>query len=139
MYPGVAYEPVPFAEELGLSFSSPWEHPDPKYVDNEFIKAVYAELPQIPTPQVWGSLMTEISRDRHRTGGKGTANDVYDVFRAAIAIPVVRLYGTDGGMKGLLDRSGIADEFGVEVYSARRDDPENFICAVRALPSGCSA
>lgn len=130
MYPGVRYEPLGSEFPMGL----PWSHPDPARIDNEFIGMARTALPELPTPQVWDTLMTVFARDRLRTGGEGTGNDVYDLLRAAIAIPVVRLYATDGGMKGLLDRSGVASDFGVEVYSERRQEPSRFVDDLRAFP-----
>jgi hypothetical protein len=134
MYTGVPYAPLSGIERLDAALR--WEHPNPRYVDNEFIKVARGELPLLPTPQIWGTLMSEVARDRMRNGGRRSGNDVYDILRAATAIPVVKAYATDRGIRGLLDRTGVAAEYHVTVYGARRGDPERFLRDLQTLTVG---
>lgn len=122
LHPGLNYSPVPWAGEFGSKIEMPWAYPNPKYVDNEFIRVVKNDLPSLPSPQILGTLLKEMARDRIRNGGTRSGNDVYDLLRAALAIPVAAIYATDGGLKALLDRSRVSETFGVEVFSAKRSE-----------------
>ena len=116
----------PFIALSGLTGPIPWDHPHPRDVDGDFVRLIESgELALIDSAQIYGALMLELSRER-RTGRVVSANDAYDVLRASTMIPVVDLYATDGLVKGMLDRSGVAAEYGVEVFGGSRRELDRF-------------
>jgi hypothetical protein len=119
LFPGQPFRPI---EDLPVE--APWDYADPAEVDGEFARLVNSgELAAIDSAQVYSHLMIELSAER-RTGHQVTANDAYDVLRAAVAVPAVSIYATDGLVKSMLHRCGLAERYRLEVFDGSRNDVE---------------
>lgn len=121
LFPGQAFTALP-----GYAPPIPWDHPDPAEVDGDFLRLVESgALASIDSAQVYGAVMVELSRNR-RPGRDVRANDAYDVLRTATMIPAVDFYTTEQLAKTMLERSGVADEYSVEVFGGSRSEMERF-------------
>ncbi len=103
------------------------------FADDDFIAAINRkELYQIPFVKVWATLFVDAQKGLDKDY-RALDTLTYDFLRAAAYFPVCDIYCTDSYMKGALDRTGLAQLFNVEVYSAKTTCLESLIQRLGSL------